>query len=84
MCRKAIDPRFRNALAVIASAGVGAIIGFSIDPIPAIAFVILVAIYDMIAVWFTGHMVEFAKRFIKMKTAFTIGASGTKKERVLN
>jgi len=69
---------FRNVVAVIASAGVGALIGFSIDPLPTVLFVILIAVYDMIAVWWTGHMVQFAKHFISMQTTFTIGAEGVK------
>ena len=69
---------FRNIVAVVASAGVGALIGFSIDPLPTIVFVMLIAIYDVIAVWWTGHMVQFAKKFVSMQTTFTIGVQGTK------
>jgi presenilin-like A22 family membrane protease len=69
---------FRNIIAVVASAGVGALIGFSIDPFPIIIFVILMAIYDIIAVWGTKHMVQFAKHFVTMQTSFTIGAEGVK------
>ena len=69
---------FRNIIAVIAAAGVGALIGFSIDPFPIIIFVILMAIYDIIAVWGTKHMVQFAKHFVTMQTSFTIGAEGVK------
>jgi len=43
--------------------------------------VIAISIYDIIAVWWTKHMVTFAKQFVKMKTTFTITATG---ERAFN
>ena len=74
---------FRNVLAVVASAGIGAVIGFSIDPLPLIVFAILVAIYDLLAVKWTGHMVQFAKHFMKQKTSFSVGFEGTRRKRVM-
>jgi len=73
---KYVAPQIRTMLALISSAGVAAVIGFSLDPFPMIVLVIGIAIYDMIAVWWTGHMVTFAKQFVKMKTTFTITATG--------
>ena len=71
-----VYPNIRLVLALIASAGVAAVIGFSLDPFPMIILLIGIAIYDIIAVWWTGHMVTFAKQFVKMKTTFTITATG--------
>lgn len=73
---------FRNVLAIVASAGVGALIGFSIDPIPLFVFVIFVAIYDFLSVNWTKHMVTFAKHFMKQKTSFSIGFEGTHRKRM--
>ncbi|VVB73811.1 Signal-peptide peptidase, presenilin aspartyl protease [uncultured archaeon] len=68
---------------MVASAGIGAVLGFSIEPLPLIVFAILVAIYDLLAVKWTGHMVEFAKHFMKQKTAFSVGFEGVRRKRVM-
>ncbi|MFH8120233.1 MAG: presenilin family intramembrane aspartyl protease [Candidatus Aenigmatarchaeota archaeon] len=66
----------KNLLAILAAAGVGSIIGFSLDPFPVIVLLFLVSIYDIIAVWFTRHMVDFAKYFSKKRTIFTVSSVG--------
>lgn len=73
---------FRNLLAIIAAAGIGAVIAFSIDPIPLFIFVIFLAIYDILAVRWTKHMVKFAEYFMKEKTSFSIGFEGTRQIKV--
>ena len=73
---KFVLPDLRLILALIASAGVGAVIGFSLDPFPMVMLVVAIAIYDIIAVWWTKHMVTFAQQFVKMKTTFTITSFG--------
>ncbi|MEM3431153.1 MAG: presenilin family intramembrane aspartyl protease [Candidatus Micrarchaeia archaeon] len=73
---------FRNLLAMIAAAGIGAVIAFSIDPIPLFIFVILLAIYDILAVRWTKHMVKFAQYFMKEKTSFSIGFEGTRQIKI--
>lgn len=50
-----------NILAIFASAGVGAIFGYSIGYIPMLLFVIFLAIYDYIAVFKTKHMITLAE-----------------------
>jgi presenilin-like A22 family membrane protease len=69
-------PRINNLLAIVSAVGVGAVIGFSLDPLPVIILLFLVSLYDIVAVWFTGHMVEFAKFFAKERTVFTISEAG--------
>jgi presenilin-like A22 family membrane protease len=81
ICRYII-PSFRNVLAIIAAAGVGAVIGFSLDPLPVCILVIAVSFYDMIAVWWTKHMVEFARYFSKRATTFIVTAVELKKIKV--
>jgi presenilin-like A22 family membrane protease len=68
--------RINNFLAIVSAVGVGSIIGFSLDPLPVIILLFLVSIYDIIAVWFTKHMVEFAKFFTQKRTVFTISEMG--------
>jgi len=73
---------FRNLLAIVSGAGIGAVIAFSIDPFPLFIFVVLLAVYDILAVRWTKHMVKFANYFIKEKTSFSLGFEGIKKVRV--
>ncbi len=68
----------RDFVGIIAIAGAGAVIGISFGLIPVILFVILLSIYDFIAVFKTKHMVELGKKVTKQNLAFTI-AMPTKK-----
>jgi presenilin-like A22 family membrane protease len=63
---------FRNFVGIIAIAGAGAIIGMSLSLIPIIAFIIMLAIYDLIAVFKTKHMVTIGKEVTNGNYAFTI------------
>ncbi len=69
----------KNASAVISSAGVGAIFGFSIGFYPAIIFVLLLAAYDYWAVFKTKHMIKFANELGKRDLSFAVSAKETKK-----
>ncbi|MEW6328969.1 MAG: presenilin family intramembrane aspartyl protease [Candidatus Micrarchaeota archaeon] len=73
---KFIFPRIRNATAVIASAGVGAIFGFSLDIIPAILFVFGLCLYDFLSVFWTRHMITMARELGKRELSFSVSASG--------
>jgi presenilin-like A22 family membrane protease len=73
---------FRNLVAIIAGAGIGAVIAFSIDPLPIFIFVVLLAVYDLLAVRWTKHMVKFAEYFMKEKTSFSMGFEGVRKVKV--
>ena len=64
----------RNVNAVLSSAGVGALFGFSLGFVPAIVFAVLLSVYDYIAVFKTKHMIKFAERFTKQDLSFTIAA----------
>ena len=61
----------RNASSVIAVAGAGAVIGISLGVVPVVVFIVLLAIYDIIAVFGTKHMVVMAKHLAKGNLAFT-------------
>jgi len=61
----------RNVTSIISAAGAGALIGASLGVIPIIVFIILLSIYDFIAVFKTKHMVALAKGITKMNLSFT-------------
>jgi presenilin-like A22 family membrane protease len=69
---------FRNFVSMIAIIGAGAIIGISIGVLPILLFIIILAAYDMIAVFGTKHMVTLGKAVTKKNFAFTV-AMPTKK-----
>jgi presenilin-like A22 family membrane protease len=64
----------KNPAAVISSAGVGALFGFSIGFLPTLLFVVLLSIYDYIAVFKTRHMLLLAKEFTSRSLSFSITA----------
>ena len=53
-------PRLRNLTALIASVGVGLILGITFGFVAAYAFMAILAVYDFIAVFVTKHMVALA------------------------
>ncbi len=73
---KFIFPKIRNATAVIASAGVGAIFGFSLDIVPAILFIFGLCLYDFLSVFWTKHMITMARELGKRELSFSVSATG--------
>ncbi len=63
---------FRNFVSIIAIAGAGSFLGISLGLLPIIAFIIALAIYDIIAVFFTKHMVEIGKTAVERNFAFMV------------
>lgn len=72
---KQFIPSLKNAAALISSAGAGAVFGFTFGFLAAMIFLLILAIYDYLAVYKTKHMVEMAGQIIKRNMAFTITAS---------
>lgn len=62
---KAATVELHNFTLVLAISGIGALLGSQIQPISAVFILLFLSVYDVIAVYKTGHMVEMAKRFIK-------------------
>ncbi|MCX6798625.1 MAG: presenilin family intramembrane aspartyl protease [Candidatus Diapherotrites archaeon] len=62
----------RNITAIIAIAGVGALLGVSLGVIPIVILLLLLACYDFIAVFKTKHMVKLAKEITGRNLAFTV------------
>jgi presenilin-like A22 family membrane protease len=59
-----------NIAIVIALAGISAMIGTMISPMQAAAVLIILSIYDIIAVYKTGHMVKMARAMIESGAVF--------------
>ena len=61
----------KNISSVLATAGAGALIGIALGIIPVIVFIVLLSIYDFIAVFKTKHMVTLAKGITQKNLSFT-------------
>jgi len=66
------DITIRSFVAGIAIMGAGAYIGISLGMIPLIIFVAILSLYDILAVFFTKHMVQIGKESTQNNFAFTI------------
>lgn len=71
---------YNNIILAIAIAAAGAIIGISLGIIPVIVLLILLAIYDIIAVFFTKHMITLADMIIKKKISLIFVLPTKKRE----
>lgn len=71
-------PRLRNATAVLSSAGVGFALGAFFSFQIALVFMVLLAVYDFVAVFITKHMVTMANMAIENNLAFLIMANEVK------
>ncbi len=68
-------PKLRNTAAIIASVGVGVVLGISFGFFVALAFMAILAVYDFIAVFITKHMITMAKAVSNRNLAFLIGVN---------
>lgn len=66
---------WKNIAVIPATAGVGVMFGVSVGLVPLVIFLILLSLYDYLAVFLTRHMVEIADYVIKKNLAFTVTAS---------
>jgi len=53
-----------NVIGILALSYASVTIGFSFSPLAIIAVVVILAVYDAIAVYWTGHMMSLAKAFV--------------------
>ncbi len=68
-------PVLRNTAAIIASIGVGVILGFSFSFTAALLLMLIIAAYDYIAVFVTKHMVTMANAISSRNLAFLVGVA---------
>lgn len=59
-----------NIAVILALAGIGAIFGLSITSIVAVWVLAILSVYDIIAVYFTKHMIKMAEGMIASKAIF--------------
>jgi presenilin-like A22 family membrane protease len=72
MIAKYKRPKLRNLTAMISSVGVGLIIGISFSFLAAVIFMIILAVYDFIAVFITKHMIALGNMAIENNLSFLI------------
>lgn len=78
---KFFEPRLKNLTAAISSAGVGAVFGVSLGFIPLLIFVVGLAIYDIVSVFLTRHMVIMARELSRRQMSFSVSAMGKPSKR---
>lgn len=66
------NPRLRNVTAIIASVGVGLVLGVSFSFLAAFVFMIILAVYDFIAVFITKHMIALGNMAVEKNLSFLI------------
>jgi presenilin-like A22 family membrane protease len=78
---KFLAPGAKNTAAVVSSAGVGALFGFSLGFLPTVLFTILLSVYDYIAVFKTRHMIEMARELSTRQLSFAVTAKSVPKRK---
>ncbi len=67
-------PQLRNLTAVVASIGVGVVLGSYFSFFAAYAFMAFIAVYDYVAVFITRHMIALGRESVNRNLSFMIGA----------
>lgn len=68
-------PMLRNTVAVIASIGVGVVLGSNFAFYAAYLLMLIIAVYDYVAVFITRHMITLAKAVATRNLAFLVGSA---------
>ena len=61
-----------NALVILGIAGVGSVFGLRFSPESIVALLILFAVYDVIAVYKTKHMIKLARTMLEVRAIFAV------------
>ena len=69
---RALLKNYRNIFLLFATSIVGALLGASLDIVPAAILAMALSIYDIIAVFYTKHMVTMAKELGNRDAGFSI------------
>jgi presenilin-like A22 family membrane protease len=72
---KMIMPRLRNVTAMVASVGVGVLLGVSFGFFAAMTFMVVLAVYDFVAVFVTKHMIALGNMAVTKNLSMMIMAS---------
>ncbi len=73
-------PETRQYFLIATVIVVGALLGSSLDVLPAAILATLLAIYDVVAVFYTKHMVTLAKNLNQREAAFSLKITGNKEK----
>ncbi len=65
---------------ILATAGIGAVLGLSLAPISVVFLLLILSFYDIIAVYKTGHMVKIAEDMIRARAISGIVLPQTMKD----
>jgi len=65
----------RNLIGVICGATVGALLGASLGIVPALAFFIILVIYDFVSVFVTKHMIKLAEIVTKSQSSLMLSSA---------
>ena len=68
-------PRLRNVTAMVASVGVGVLLGVSFGFFAALTFMVVLAVYDFVAVFITKHMIALGNMAVENNLSLMIMAS---------
>ncbi len=60
----------QNLGVVLGVAGIGLVVGLSLTPLTAVFILAILSVYDIVAVYFTGHMVKMAEGMIRAQAIF--------------
>jgi len=71
---------YNNTLLALAISGAATVIGLSLGIIPVIVLLILLAIYDLVAVFYTKHMITLANMIITKKVSLIFLLPSKKRE----
>lgn len=66
-------PSLRNFTAVVASVGVGVVLGVYFSFFASFLFMALIAVYDYVAVFITKHMITLGRESVNRNLAFMVG-----------
>lgn len=59
-----------NLAVILGLAGIGAVLGLSLKPVIVVWILVVLSTYDILAVYFTGHMVKMAQNMIASRAIF--------------
>ncbi|MEM3459953.1 MAG: presenilin family intramembrane aspartyl protease, partial [Candidatus Micrarchaeaceae archaeon] len=68
-------PSLRNTTAIIASIGVGVVLGISFGFYAAFVLFIIIGVYDFVAVFITKHMITLARAVSSKNLAFLVSST---------
>ncbi|MGC9058191.1 MAG: presenilin family intramembrane aspartyl protease [Candidatus Micrarchaeia archaeon] len=80
---KFFNPSIKNITAVASSTGVAIMFAMFLGFYEAIIFLVVMCVYDFIAVFVTQHMITFAREFSKRNMSFSISSQEKVAERVM-